>query len=108
MRGQKRTNDGWSVRDRQRQRPESRNRAGPERRDFDQSLRNLLRFHVLIHVFGGDARKWLEYLESRGTLRQRRDDVPFVRVLCHQIERNPGVLDGIRLVVANTVPPAAG
>lgn len=70
---------------------------------------DLLRYHVLVHVFGGSPARWLSYLEEQASARQRQSDLEFVLTIAAAVRRDAGLLDRIiRLVEATplSAPPA--
>lgn len=60
---------------------------------------NFARVHMLVSFFDGDPAKWLELIETSGTLDERVNDLPFVLAMQDELERDPGKLETMRRLV---------
>jgi hypothetical protein len=64
-------------------------------------MSNLLRYHVLVRVYDGDADRWIEQLkEETGVAGE--SDMRFARWVRTRLRRDPALLDRIRAAVERT------
>ena len=64
-------------------------------------IADLLRYHVLVRVYDGDADRWIAQLkEERGTACE--SDIRFARWVRTRLRRDPSFLEHIRAAVQRT------
>jgi hypothetical protein len=64
-------------------------------------IADLLRYHLLVRVYNGDADRWIAQLkEERGT--DRESDMRFARWVRSRLRRDPELIERIRAAVERT------
>ncbi len=64
-------------------------------------IADLLRYHLLVSVFDGDADLWIARLEKERTP-DRESDIRFARWVRARLRRDPKMLERIRTAVERT------
>ena len=64
-------------------------------------ITDLLRYHVLVRVYDGDADRWIEQLKEEGGIACERD-IRFARWVRTRLRRDPALLQRIRAAVDRT------
>ena len=70
----------------------------PPRWSFWGVAENFARAHILLTVFDGDPRKWLEFIERDGGDADA-NDVPFLQMIEERLGANPDFIGDLRRLV---------
>jgi hypothetical protein len=62
-------------------------------------VNNFAQAHILVSLFDGDPDKWIGFIQSNGTLAERKNDLPFVRALKARLRNEPLLMKDLRRIV---------
>jgi hypothetical protein len=68
--------------------------------NLSQLVAHFARAQMLVALFDGDPKKWIDFLDENGTPEERRSEIPVAQDYCRRAASDPAYIERLRAIVS--------